>query len=122
MLKAFIKSSIFSVFILFFANFTYSIDSLTIQQVLNTSKNNDTVIIEGKIIKQIDKDEFILQDSTGNIQIELDDDILKLQNINFPPLNSSVKIMGIVDKELLESTTVEVTQIKFLTTPVNPLN
>ncbi len=122
MLKAFIKSSIFSVFILFFANFTYSIDSLTIQQVLNTSKNNDTVIIEGKIIKQIDKDEFILQDSTGNIQIELDDDILKLQNINFPPLNSSVKIMGIVDKELLESTTVEVTQIKFLNTPVNPLN
>ncbi len=90
--------------------------------MLDNSKNRDNVIVEGQITKQIDSDEYILTDTTGSIQIELDDDLLRLQNITFPPLNSKVKIMGIVDKELLESTTIEVTQIKFLTTPINPLN
>lgn len=59
--------------------------------------NDDTpVALEGYIVKQIDKDEFIFKDATGEIQIDVNKRAWKGQTIT---PQDKIEIRGKVDKE-----------------------
>lgn len=70
--------------------------------------SDDTpVIIEGKIVKQIDKDEFIFRDSTGEIEIDVSKRAWNGQTIS--PADT-IQIRGKVDTEW-NKTEIDVKQI-----------
>lgn len=76
-------------------------------KALQDAKDKTFVMIEGKIIKQVGKKDFIFQDSTGEVEIEVSYHAWRGQTIT---PNDTVEIRGIVDKEW-DKTEVEVKQI-----------
>lgn len=58
--------------------------------------DNTPASISGYIVKQIDEDTFIFKDSTGQIQIDVDDEVWAGLNIN---AKNKVRIYGEVDKD-----------------------
>lgn len=58
--------------------------------------DNTPVSISGYIVKQIDEDTFIFKDSTGQIQIDVDDDAWNGLNVG---AKTKVRIYGEVDKD-----------------------
>lgn len=93
------------------------------------------VMVSGKIIKMVDKDEFIIQDSSGQIQIEIDKETLTFKDISgsfetngqgavdfynkYPSLvGATVVAQGILDNEMLETTKIDVTNIRIDSAPI----
>lgn len=76
-------------------------------KALQDAKDKSFVMIEGKIIKQVGKKDFIFQDSTGEVEIEVSYHAWRGQTIT---PNDTIEIRGIVDKEW-DKTEVEVKQI-----------
>lgn len=73
-------------------------ESLAVKSVsaaLN-AKDDTPVILTGSIVKQIDKDDFIFKDSTGEIQIDVNKRAWKGQTIT---PKDTIEIRGKVDKE-----------------------
>ncbi|QBQ64381.1 NirD/YgiW/YdeI family stress tolerance protein [Actinobacillus indolicus] len=58
--------------------------------------DNTPASISGYIVKQIDEDTFIFKDSTGQIQIDVDDDAWNGLNVS---AKNKVRIYGEVDKD-----------------------
>lgn len=58
--------------------------------------DNTPASISGYIVKQIDEDTFIFKDSTGQIHIDVDDEVWSGLNIN---AKNKVRIYGEVDKD-----------------------
>ncbi|NEN75182.1 NirD/YgiW/YdeI family stress tolerance protein [Pelistega sp. NLN82] len=58
-------------------------------------RDDQYVVLQGKIVKQIGKDDFIFSDGTGEIEIEVDDKAWYGQNIT--PADK-IKVFGEVDK------------------------
>lgn len=87
-------------------------------KIAKSKRDKASTIITGTIIKAIDKDDFILQDSTGEILIEVD--LLTEQERvaffkKYPNLiGAVVAIEGILDKEILETTKVDVKRIEVI--------
>lgn len=73
-------------------------ESLVVKTVKDAlAANDDTpVTLEGYIVKQIDKDEFIFKDTTGEIQIDVNKRAWKGQTIT---PQDKIEIRGKVDKE-----------------------
>ncbi|QIW14913.1 TIGR00156 family protein [Pasteurellaceae bacterium RH1A] len=68
---------------------------MTIAQA-KEAKDNSIVTLEGNIVKQIDKDEFIFRDASGEIKIEVEDEAWNGQNIT---PSDKIRIEGKLDKE-----------------------
>jgi uncharacterized protein (TIGR00156 family) len=85
-----------------------------VKAVINKSKNYDSVVLTGKLIKQIDDDEFIFQDETGEIKVEIESYVWSHIDSNMPILNTKIRILAIVDKELFDKTELEVSRIRLL--------
>lgn len=84
-------------------------ESQATKTVADALKDNDNsfAILEGKIVKQIDDDEFIFQDVTGEIEIDVSKRAWNGQNVG---PQDTVQIRGKVDKEW-NKTEIEVKQI-----------
>lgn len=67
------------------------------------------VTLKGKIVRQIDKDEFIFKDSTGEIKIDVEDHAWQGQNIT--PKNSVI-LQGKVDKNDFGQSEIDVYSIQ----------
>lgn len=70
----------------------------TVSVVKSKARHYDNVILQGKITRQIDEDEFILADNTGSIIIELEDQAeyaVYQQNLR----GATVRVYGVVDKD-----------------------
>lgn len=78
----------------------------TVGEALN-AKDDTPVILIGSIVKQVDKNEFLFKDSTGEVQIEVKKRAWKNQTIT---PQDTIEIRGKVDKEW-SSVEIDVRQI-----------
>lgn len=98
-------------------SFAYStgggfVDNTTVQTVAETLKKPDDayVILQGNIIKRLGSEEYLFQDATGKITIEIDDDKWLGQTIS---PNDKIEITGEIDKEFY-SIKIDVNSVKKL--------
>ena len=61
----------------------------------NTWKDDQYIILQGNIIKQVGKDDFIFKDASGELQVEIDRKAWRGQDIS---PSDEVKLYGEVDK------------------------
>ncbi|AUI66093.1 MULTISPECIES: YgiW/YdeI family stress tolerance OB fold protein [Glaesserella] len=73
-----------------------NVKSVTTVAQAKKAYDNTPASISGYIIKQVDEDTFIFKDSTGQIQIDVDDDAWAGLNVN---AKTKVRIHGEVDKD-----------------------
>ena len=66
---------------------------VTVKQV-NEMRDDVPVIIKGKIIQRIDDEEYLFEDETGSITVEIDDDAWRGQTIT---PTDTVKLYGEID-------------------------
>ncbi|WP_025290031.1 NirD/YgiW/YdeI family stress tolerance protein [Bibersteinia trehalosi] len=84
-------------------------NSATVAQALKANQDDMPIQLTGKIIRQVDGDEFIFRDATGEIKIEVEDEAWQGQNIT---PNDTITIFGKIDKERFKSNTVDVYRIQ----------
>ncbi len=77
----------------------------SVAQILQETKDDQRVSLRGQITKQISKEKFIFTDGSGEIQLDIDDDLTAKTPIN-PPVE--VEIIGEVDKGIVSDTEIEV--------------
>ncbi|MDR2461479.1 MAG: YgiW/YdeI family stress tolerance OB fold protein [Deltaproteobacteria bacterium] len=71
------------------------LDVSTVEQALRMS-DDSAVILRGNIIQHLGKDNYLFQDGTGSITVDIDDD--KWRGVTVKPENL-VEIQGEVDKD-----------------------
>lgn len=82
---------------------------MTVAKALKVKQDNAPVQITGKILRQVDNDEFIFGDSIGQIKIEVDDQAWQGLNVN---PNETITIFGNVDHESFEPNTIDVYRVQ----------
>lgn len=77
----------------------------SVAQILQDVKDDQRVSLKGQITKQLSKEKFLFNDGSGEIQLDIDDELTKVTPIN-PPV--AIQLMGEVDKGLVSDTEIEV--------------
>ncbi len=75
-------------------------DLLTVQQAL-TMNDDSIVALKGKIVKNLGDDHYLFQDATGTIEIDIDDDAWRGQQVGPEDL---VLVSGEVDRDWTQIT------------------
>lgn len=70
--------------------------STNVAEIQSTAKEDRYVSLQGQINKQLSKEKFIFTDSTGEIQLEINDELTAILPLN-PPVD--VEVFGEVDKD-----------------------
>ncbi|MGY4675987.1 YgiW/YdeI family stress tolerance OB fold protein [Ursidibacter arcticus] len=69
--------------------------TISIKQALS-ARDDSYVTIEGRILSQIDNDEYIIADESGQIRVEIDNHIWRGQNVSS---QDKVRLYGEIDNE-----------------------
>lgn len=77
----------------------------TVKTVLKDGKDDQWVVLEGKIIERIKGDDYRFQDKTGTIEVDIDDDVFKGQKVTPETI---VRIEGEVDTEMVGDNKIDV--------------
>lgn len=77
----------------------------TVAQILQDTKDDQRVTLRGQISQQLSEEKFIFNDGTGEIQLEIDDDLTKATPIT-PPVE--IELIGEVDKGMISDTEIDV--------------
>lgn len=80
----------------------------SVKAVLASNKDDEDVVLRGRILRHAKGDDYIFSDGTGEIEIELDDDDHPRDRI---VMNSEVEIRGEVDLDRGEHVSVEVDEL-----------
>lgn len=75
------------------------------------AKDETAVTLTGTIVRQIKHEHYELQDASGKIGIEVDDDIANAKQLK---VGTKVKVMGEVDTHRYKPTDVEVVKIEII--------
>lgn len=67
-----------------------------IQTIVENPVDDQRVTIRGEIVRQIDDEDYIVRDASGEIRVEIDDDVLHPRHIR---IGMEVEIYGEVDVE-----------------------
>ena len=119
MKKLFLASALLAFSTVTFANFNDNTQNqnsvsaqapLTVAQALK-AKDNSYVSLEGSVTKRLGDDDYLFQDNTGTIKVEIDDAVWRNQTIN---PTDKVRIYGEVDNERFEDATIDVKQLQKL--------
>lgn len=70
-------------------------NTISVQQALG-ARDESYVTLEGQIVSQVDDDEYIFADKTGQIRVEIDHHIWRGQNVS---TQNRIRLYGEVDKE-----------------------
>lgn len=84
---------------------------VTTAAVAANAADDTKVILEGKLISQINDDTYWFQDQSGKIRVEIDRKRLPLEPIN---QDTRVRLYGEVDKHRIKPTEVDVKQVEIL--------
>ena len=98
------------------SNFFIDNTNVNVITVLQAKKLSDKspITLEGYLVRQIDDDEFIFRDSSGEIRIDIDDNVMyQFANARITP-NTLVRIQGSLDKEMLEETTADIFKLEIV--------
>lgn len=82
---------------------------MTVAKALKIKQDNAPVQISGKILRQVDNDEFIFGDGTGQIKIDVEDHAWNGLNVG---ANETITIFGTVDHESFEPNTIDVYRVQ----------
>lgn len=80
----------------------------TVKSVLKDGKDDQWVVLEGKIIERIKGDDYRFRDTTGTIEVEVDDHVFKGQKVTPDTL---IRIEGEVDTELVGDNKIDVERL-----------
>lgn len=84
--------------------------SISIAQALATP-DNSRVVVTAELVQQLDRDQYLFQDSSGQLTVEIDQSILG--QVKLAPA-SRLRIYGTIDQDekppVLEAKTVQVVQ------------
>lgn len=83
----------------------------TVAQILQDIKDDQRVSLRGQITQQLSEEKFIFNDGTGEIQLDIDDDLTKTSPIN-PPVE--VELIGEVDKGVISDTEIDVKSFQLM--------
>lgn len=83
----------------------------SVSQILQDTKDDQRVTLRGQITKQLSEEKFIFSDGTGEIQLDIDDDLTRITPIT-PPVE--IEFIGEVDKNLISDTEIEVKSYKLV--------
>lgn len=83
----------------------------TVAQILQDAKDDQRVSLRGQITQQLSEEKFIFNDGTGEIQLDIDDDLTKTSPIT-PPVE--VELIGEVDKGVISDTEIDVKSFQLM--------
>lgn len=73
-----------------------------------SAKDDTAVVLKGSIIERLDDDDFMFQDASGKVRIEIEKEILfNMSDANISPADELI-IEGKLDKEILGKSKIEV--------------
>ncbi len=86
--------------------------AMTVGQIQESGKDDQRVLLRGRIVKYLGDEKYQFTDGTGEIQVEIDHDLWP----SGQPISekSEVELVGKYDKELIGKSEVEVKSIKVL--------
>lgn len=94
-----------------FAEYYNQNDIITVKK-LKTMKDDSYALIEGFIVKQISNEKFLFKDETGEIVLDIDDNLMyQLKDID---KNTLVEIYGELDKNIFSRDEFEVKKITII--------
>lgn len=70
-------------------------NQISVKQALS-ARDDSYVTIEGSIVSQVDDDEYIFADTTGQIRVEIDNHIWRGQNVT---AQDKLRLYGEIDNE-----------------------
>ena len=77
---------------------------------IDKMNDDEKVTLEGYIVKEISSEHYMFKDSTGEIEVEIDDDVLK--GVDITP-KTKIRIVGEVDEDWL-STKIDVDRVEII--------
>lgn len=77
----------------------------TVKMIKDSGKDDQLVTIEGKLIKQVKKDDYIFQDATGQIIVDIDAKVFAGQKVT---PDTVVRLDGEIDKDIMKEPEVDV--------------
>lgn len=83
----------------------------TVAQILQDAKDDQRVSLRGQITQQLSEEKFIFNDGTGEIQLDIDDDLTKTSPIT-PPVE--IELIGEVDKGVISDTEIDVKSFQLM--------
>lgn len=83
----------------------------TVEAVADQANDDQTVQLEGSIIEQVGDEKYIFTDDTGEIRVEIDDELFRGQRIT-PDM--TVAIYGEVEKDFMRSPEIDVDELSIV--------
>lgn len=83
----------------------------TVEAVANQANDDQTVQLQGSIIEQVGDEKYIFADDTGEIRVEIDDELFRNQRIT-PDM--TVAIYGEVEKDFMRSPEIDVEELSIV--------
>ena len=83
----------------------------TVADVLKNGRDDDPVILRGKLLKKLRKERYEFTDGTGTIRVEIDNEIFVKQRVD---VNTVVELIGEVDKDFFESPEIDVDAMRVI--------
>jgi uncharacterized protein (TIGR00156 family) len=85
--------------------------SMTVKAVLDKPVDDMHIILNGNILKKLSHKKYIFSDGTGEIKIEIDEDVFPATQIT---PQTKVEITGEVERKFFKPVTIDVKSIKIL--------
>ncbi|MCX5462760.1 YgiW/YdeI family stress tolerance OB fold protein [Alcaligenes parafaecalis] len=82
-----------------------------VEQVTKNAKDDDPVSLRGKLVRKLSDETYLFADETGEIQVEIDDKIFPKEPVD---ANTTVEIVGEMDKALVGTSEVDVKAITII--------
>ena len=87
-----------------------SSSNLITVKTIDNMTDDEKVTLDGYIVKEISEEHYMFKDATGEIEVEIDDDVLK--GVDITP-KTKIRIVGEVDEDWL-STTIDVDHVEII--------
>jgi uncharacterized protein (TIGR00156 family) len=84
----------------------------TVEAALASKQDDQPVALTGRLIRQIDEENFIFADDTGEIHVEIDDD--RIAGLQLDE-TTQVELVGEVETRRMRANEVEVDRIRLVT-------
>ena len=84
----------------------------TVKSVLDNARDDQIVALEGNIVKRIGNEKYLFRDATGEMRVEIDDEVFAGQRVDE---KTKIRIVGEYEKDLFIDFDDEQLDVKRLT-------
>ncbi len=83
----------------------------SVAEILKNPVDDQRVTLRGVLLKQVAKEKYMFSDGSGEIRVEIDDDIFPRQRVDE---KTKIEIMGEVENDFLKSPEIDVDIVRVL--------